>query len=370
MLSKSEYEDIVVKTVVGRYVSNVVVLDFLSGLDDSYKIETIGQSVQGRPISSIEIGHGPNRILMWSQMHGNESTTTKAVLDLLNYFTANTEKGQEILKSCSLLIIPVLSPDGANAYTRLNANKVDLNRDANDLTQPESVVLREVFNAFKPHFAFNLHGQRTIYNVGATGIPATVSFLSPSVDESRKVSETRKTAMQLIAAMNRMLQSHIPGSVGRYDDGFNSNCVGDTFQSLKCPTILFEAGHFPNDYQREEVRRLLFLSILEALQTIGANSISDYSVEEYFNIPENGKQFFDVLIKNIHNYASKFKEGDSAGILFDEVLKDGKIDFVPKIKKIGVLNSYFGHETYDCVVEKDLAMLNSQPQLCSIINNI
>ena len=55
--------------------------------------------------------------------------------------------------------------------------------------------------------------------------------------------------MAIIAELNEMLQEFIPGQVGRYDDGFNINCVGDTLQQLNIPTILFEAGHFPNDYK-------------------------------------------------------------------------------------------------------------------------
>jgi hypothetical protein len=44
----------------------------------------------------------------------------------------------------------------------LNANEVDLNRDSQNLTQPESKVLREIFDLFQPHYCFNLHDQRTI----------------------------------------------------------------------------------------------------------------------------------------------------------------------------------------------------------------
>jgi murein tripeptide amidase MpaA len=38
----------------------------------------------------------------------------------------------------------MLNPDGAKTYTRENANKVDLNRDSQDLTQPESKILRKL----------------------------------------------------------------------------------------------------------------------------------------------------------------------------------------------------------------------------------
>jgi murein tripeptide amidase MpaA len=67
----------------------------------------------------------------------------------------------------------MLNPDGADMYTRLNANEVDLNRDSQNLTQPESKVLREIFDLFQPHYCFNLHDQRTILRPVK---PATVSF--------------------------------------------------------------------------------------------------------------------------------------------------------------------------------------------------
>ncbi|MBM1106971.1 peptidase M14 [Aurantibacter crassamenti] len=369
MLNKAEYEAFKVKSVTGRYVINDSILDFLSQLKAPFKVETIGKSVQNRAIKSVEIGTGANRIFMWSQMHGNESTTTRAVLDLLNYFATGAEVVQQLLEKCTIKIIPILSPDGAQAYTRINANAVDLNRDAQDLTQPESIVLHNIFKEFKPHFAFNLHGQRTIFSVGATNIPATVSFLSPSVDATRKLTNTRQTAMQLIVAMNEMLQKFIPNGVGRYDDGFNLNCVGDTFQSLDCPTVLFEAGHYPNDYDREEVRRLIFLSLVTAISTISDASISKFDFEDYFEIPENGKQFFDILIKNSHLINSEFEKNTSVGILFKEVLNARKIEFIPTIEQVGELSTFFGHQTYDCCNEQDFLNLKSQEQIYSLLNN-
>jgi len=108
---------------------------------------------------------------MWSQMHGNESTTTKAVIDLLNYLKHDSVNALEIANQCTLKIIPILNPDGARDYTRVNANQIDLNRDAQDLTQPESRILKEEYDYFRPDFCFNLHDQRTIFNVGKTNKP-------------------------------------------------------------------------------------------------------------------------------------------------------------------------------------------------------
>ncbi|MBN8120072.1 DUF2817 domain-containing protein, partial [Vibrio vulnificus] len=86
---------------------------------------------------TVTWGEGPTKIFMWSQMHGNESTTTKAVIDLLNLL--NDEKESFIAdwkKRFTFLIVPILNPDGAHYYTRVNANQVDLNRDSINLTQP------------------------------------------------------------------------------------------------------------------------------------------------------------------------------------------------------------------------------------------
>jgi len=74
-------------------------------------------------------------------------------------------------------------------------------------------------------------------------------------------------------------------------------------------------------------------------------------------IPENQKLFFDVLVKNANLINPALAK--DIGILFTEVLKDGKIHFEPKIEKQGNLSSYFGHETYECENAEDLKRLKS-----------
>ncbi|HBY69576.1 MAG TPA: peptidase M14, partial [Flavobacteriaceae bacterium] len=217
-------------------------------LKNNSKIELIktGVSEKGKEIPVLKIGKGSKKVLAWSQMHGNESTTTKAVLDFLSCIDQKEVFQKEIstfIESYSVYLIPILNPDGAKAYTRENANGVDLNRDAKALTQKESKLLRELFTEIKPDLCLNLHDQRTIYGL-ETGNPATVSFLSPSANTERTITDARKIAMHHIVKMNRALQRFIPNQVGRYDDTFNDNCVGDSFTAAGVPTILFEAGHY------------------------------------------------------------------------------------------------------------------------------
>lgn len=330
-------------SISNRYITNKHIAPLLKKIDKKIKVESIGKSVLNESIYGLKIGNGNKRILMWSQMHGNESTTTKAIFDLLNTLLDSTSNINYILEACTLYIIPILNPDGAKAYTRVNANQIDLNRDAQNLSQPESKVLRGIFNTFKPHFCYNLHGQRTIFSAGKTNKPATVSFLAPAQDDFCTVTENRKIAMEIITVMNSTLQELIPNQVGVYDDAFNINCVGDTFQSEDVPTVLFEAGHYKNDYARENVREFIFISLLKSLDYISKTEITGYSHESYFEIPENDKCFYDIIIRNAKLYDAENNGLIDIGILYTEKLVGDKIEFLPKVVAIEKLNNFYGH---------------------------
>jgi len=289
---------------------------------------------------------------MWSQMHGNESTTTKALFDFINFLHSDTPESQAILNSFTFCLLPMVNPDGAAMYTRENAKGVDLNRDAQNLTQPESVVLRQVFETFQPHYAYNLHDQRTIFGAGESGFPATVSFLAPAFNDKRDMNETRIKAIDVIVAMNTSLQQLIPNQVGRFDDGFNLNCIGDTFQHMNVPTILFEAGHFQNDYEREQTRKFIFIALLSGINYLNENDVVSNKIDDYLKIPQNKVVFYDFVYKNVKiNYDGNEKIVNFAA-QYKEVLKDNKVEFEARIAQIDHLENYFGHVTVDAQGEQ------------------
>ncbi|MFD2541573.1 M14 family zinc carboxypeptidase [Lacinutrix gracilariae] len=365
-----------------RYIHLKNIAPLLKKLESKCDVSVIGKSVLDKEIHSVTIGNGPKKILMWSQMHGNESTTTKAVFDLLNLLTSENEVSNLILNTCKIMIIPILNPDGAEAYTRINANQVDLNRDAQNLTQPESLVLKNTFEAFKPHFCYNLHGQRTIFSAGNTNNLATVSFLSPAQDADCVITDNRKRAMELIAVMNANLQQQIPDQVGIYDDAFNINCVGDTFQTYNVPTVLFEAGHYKDDYAREVVREYIFQSLVVSLKYIANSAVSGDAYTPYLSIPENQKLFYDIIIRNARVEANG--ELVDVAVQYQERLKEEKVVFIPKIEKIASLNDFYAHKSFDAKgslvktilnediyegYENDLVIVNNQKLSLKLIES-
>lgn len=331
----------------GRYLTLETIQTFCASLSIHFTKDVIGYSVLGQPILALKFGAGTKRILIWSQMHGNESTSTKGLLDYLNYLNTNEEAFELVASHFTVFVIPLLNPDGAKQYTRENANGVDLNRDAFECTQPESIVLRNLVHQFQPDYCFNLHDQRTLFGLLESKKPATISFLTAAYDESRLFNTTRESAAKVIVAMHQELEQFIPGQVGRFDDTFNINCTGDYFTSKGIPTILFEAGHYENDYNREEVRKFVFISLKTAFYCINENVVVDDVVEKYLSIYENNKCFSDIIFKNVKFIENNVEKISNFAVNYKEVLFDNSVIFEAIITEFDCNSCLMGHKEID-----------------------
>lgn len=332
----------------GKYIYLDTILPLLNSLNSDFEITQIGKSVQERAIYQVKIGTGKTKILMWSQMHGNESTTTKGLFDFFNFLQSDNEIANRIKSEYTLLCIPMLNPDGSFLYTRENANKVDLNRDAFNNTQPEMQVLRNVYKSFQPDYCYNLHDQRTIFGTEGFYLPATVSFLSPAYNDSREYNEVRLKAIHIINKMNKTLQNYIPNQIGRFDDSYNVNCTGDYFTTQNTPTILFEAGHYANDYNRDIVRNFVFIALLSSFDVSYENVIVDKELDEYLKIPQNNKCFYDFIYKNVKIINNNEEKIIKFAAQYTEVVQNGQLEFIATIVKIDDLQDFKGHLEYDC----------------------
>lgn len=272
--------------------------------------EKIGQSIKGRSINHLKLGTGKTKILLWSQMHGDESTATMALFDLLNFLAADDEHNELrklILGNLELNIVPMLNPDGAQQWKRRNDLEIDVNRDARYLVTPEGRALMDLAKELKPEIGFNLHDQSTLYAAGSTSNTATLSFLAPAYDYPKSMNEVRKRATQLILMMNTALQPKVPGKVAKYDDAFDPRCFGDTFQGMGISTILIESGGYYADPEKQYIRKLNFYALLNAFESIAKKTYGNMNLEDYQTIPENSRSLYDVLVRNV----SISKEGIS-----------------------------------------------------------
>jgi murein tripeptide amidase MpaA len=155
-----------------------------------FLVEKIGKSFEERDIYQIKMGRGKTKVLLWSQMHGDEATATMALFDIFNFFQSKNDgfdalRG-EILENCTLYYVPMLNPDGAERFQRRTATDIDMNRDALRFQTPEGLLLKKLQDEIRPEFSFNLHDKNTKYSAGASGKQATISFLPTSYNYEKE----------------------------------------------------------------------------------------------------------------------------------------------------------------------------------------
>jgi len=287
-----------------RRFKHAEMVPFIQGLSKSpgFEVRERGQSIEGRPIYLVRYGKGPVKVLLWSQMHGDESTATMALLDLFKFLKTDDEYGPLralFREKLTLYFIPMLNPDGAEEFKRRNAIDIDINRDALRLQTPEGKLLKKIRDEVDADWGFNLHDQSIYNSVGSTPGEATFSFLAPAFDEDKTISEKRKNAMQLISGLNRWLQQYVPGQVGRFDDTFEPRAFGDNMQRWGTRTILIECGGLEGDPEKQKIRKLHFGLFLVAFESIAKGSYDAYSIQSYQDLQYNNRRLFDLLIRGV-----------------------------------------------------------------------
>lgn len=341
----------------------------------AYEIKQVGESFEGRPIHYIKTGTGKRKILLWTQMHGDEATATMASFDILNFLEGENDGFDEarklILSEMTLYFVPMLNPDGAHRFQRRNAQNIDINRDALHLQAPESRILKTLQQTLQPEFGFNLHDKNPRYSVGSTSKLATISFLATAYDQERNINTVREKAIQVIAGMNRMLQNYIPNQVGRWNEDYEPRAFGDNIQKWGTTLILIESGGYVGDPEKQYIRKLNFMSILSGLYAIAENSYVQEGREEYYALPENSRYIYDLLIKNATiTQDGKIFQAD-LGIDRSEVNTENATNFFyhSKIEEYGDLSIFFGSEEFDATgytVEKGKVLAVSYQEVSEL----
>jgi hypothetical protein len=261
-------------------------------------ITEVGRSVQDRAIRAVTFGTGPTRVLLWSQMHGDESTATMALADIVSFLAqSDSEVRATIHDALTVVMVPMLNPDGAEVFRRYNAVGVDINRDARRVATPEARVLKGLRDSLAPAFGFNLHDQSARNLAGAGGQQVAIALLAPAADSARSYGPVRTRARKLAALLAHGLAEVIPGRTAKYDDTFNPRAFGDLVQQWGTSTILIESGALPDDPQKHALRGLNVRLILTALRAIATNGYAGIDIAAYETLPFNESVPADVLVR-------------------------------------------------------------------------
>jgi hypothetical protein len=310
------------------------------------KVTKFGESLQGRALNAITVGNGPTTVLLWSQMHGDESTATMTLADMLAWFSSPTRE-RDVLRETltsrlTIVMVPMLNPDGAELFQRENAMGIDVNRDARRLSTPEARALKALRDSIRPSFGFNLHDQnaRTLGNT--SGRQVGIALLAPAADAERSYGPVRSTARLVAARMRTVLEREISGRVAKYDDAFNPRAFGDLIQQWGTSTVLIESGALPNDPEKQKLREVNMIAILTALESIATGSYRAANPEAYESLPVNASSAVDIVITG----ARLVLPGEQPMLVdiamnYDDALRKGRL----RVREVGDLAAVVALDT-------------------------
>jgi len=272
-------------------------LALLERAPDRFEVSEIGRSIEGRPLRRVDFGSGMTTVLLWSQMHGDESTASRALVDIFNYLLSHPEdpRVQRIEEGLAVTFVPVLNADGAARFVRHNAVGIDINRDARVLSTPEGRALKGVRDDISAEWGFNLHDQNIRTRLGRSDNGVQIALLAPPPG-SGITSPANQNAKQLAALIVGALRPVVGNAIGRYGESFNPRAFGDLMTQWGTATVLIESGGGTDDPLKELPRRANFVAILSALDAISTGTWQQFAPDAYSDLPPNGRAFADLLI--------------------------------------------------------------------------
>jgi hypothetical protein len=263
------------------------------------QVELEGRSAEGRAIRRLTFGSGPVSVLLWSQMHGDESTASMALADIVHFFHERPDHplARRVAAGATVHMVPMLNPDGAERFRRRNAQGIDVNRDARRLQTPEGRILKALSDRLRPDFGFNLHDQNPATRVGDTDRGVAIALLAPAFNEARDVDAKRRRAMQIASVLVESMRPMVTDHIAKYDDTFNPRAFGDLIGAWGASTVLIESGGWANDPQKQHLRATNFVGILSALDAIATGRYAEFDPAVYEGLAYNGRRLADLLIK-------------------------------------------------------------------------
>ncbi|WP_096439254.1 M14 family zinc carboxypeptidase [Alteribacter populi] len=265
---------------------------------DRLELEVIGQSVKERDLFLVKFGNNPENptIVFLTQQHGNEELITEGALNVIKNLSTNSRAVRELADNVNVLFVPRINPDGAEAdvnfdisdytaggiSTRFNANGIDLNRDHNDLTQPETTALHEnVLQKYDIDYLIDFHHQGTSPILDDRYVSGSMLYpTNPGVNP-----ETVEGSKQLGSVIYDAVEAKGWGHLAKYPGGTaNTIARNGLAYTYDFSTLLFEMRGMTDNSREEAVlgQKSNGYLIQQAVVAMEAamHAIADGSIEE------------------------------------------------------------------------------------------
>jgi hypothetical protein len=190
--TSDDFNDVRAWTAYPTYEAYVSAMyEFETNYPNLCDVFSIGQSVDGREIlfakitQNVSVSAPKPQFQYTGQMHGDETFTYIALLNLIEYLLQNYSTDSyvtDLVDNIEIWINPLSNPDGTYAggnhtvqsATRYNANSIDLNRNFPDMLsgdhpdgnawQPETVAMLNIADANHFVMSANLHSGAVVVN--------------------------------------------------------------------------------------------------------------------------------------------------------------------------------------------------------------
>lgn len=267
---------------------------------DRVALSRAGTTYEGRAIWTLKLGKGPLRILVWSRQHGNEPICTAGLLHALSYLLHKPGEKvvRDILNGATILVLPMVNPDGVERFTRRNAMGIDVNRDARRGATPEGAALLLARDEFKPHVHFNLHDMGARKSTSTEGRLVALAFQAGPFDEWEGDNEVRLFAKRLCSRMTEAVGDYAYGHVTKYDARFMPTAFGDAMMGWGVASCLIESGGWFGPETPAFVTRLHYLALLAGLHAAASGSVYSANPALYDSLPlDTGRTYADLLLR-------------------------------------------------------------------------
>ncbi len=138
--------------------------DMIGGIkaSSSARVIDVAHSRQGRQVLGVVITDPRSpvgskaRIVIIAGQHGDEQHPALSIAELALRWASGPDF-EELRRRSIVAIIPDANPDGLARETRRNSSGADLNRDWDNLSQPETRGIARLIERWKPHLVLDEH---------------------------------------------------------------------------------------------------------------------------------------------------------------------------------------------------------------------